>query len=59
MKKDIIAMSQKERQRHHLPQMVIGGKRTLKEAGNLMGVSYRQAKRLKKKLISEIIKGPN
>ena len=53
MREDIIAMSQKERQRYHLLKMVIGGKITLKETSKLMGVSYRQAKRLKKKLISE------
>jgi len=46
-------MSQKERQRYHLLKMVIGSKITLKETDNLMGVSYRQAKRLKKKLISK------
>jgi transposase len=57
MRKDIIAMSQKERQRYHLLKMVIGGKITLKETDSLMGVSYRQAKRLKKKLISEGAKG--
>ena len=57
MKKDIIAMSQKERQRYHLLKMVIDGKITLKETDSLMGVSYRQAKRLKKKLISEGAKG--
>jgi len=57
MRKDIIAMSQKERQRYHLLKMVIGGKITLKETDTLMGVSYRQAKRLKKKLISEGAKG--
>ena len=50
-------MSQKERQRYHLLKMVIGGKITLKETDNLMGVSYRQAKRLKKKFISEGAKG--
>jgi len=55
--KGIIAMSQKERQRYHLLKMVIGGKIALKETDNLMGVSYRQAKRLKKKLISEGAKG--
>jgi transposase len=53
MRKDIIAMSQKERQRYHLLKMVIDGKSALKEASRLMGVSYRLAKRLKKKLISE------
>jgi len=50
-------MSQKERQRYHLLRMVIDGKITLKETDSLMGVSYRQAKRLKKKLISEGAKG--
>jgi transposase len=50
MRGDIIAMSQRERQRYHLLRMVIGGKVTLKQASSVMGVSYRQAKRLKKKL---------
>lgn len=43
-------MSQRERQRYHLLKMVIGGRTTLKEASRVMGVSYRQAKRLKKEL---------
>ena len=50
MERDIVAMSQRERQRYHLLKMVIGGRTTLKEASRVMGVSYRQAKRLKKKL---------
>ncbi len=50
-------MSQKERQRYHLLQMVIEGKTTLKEASRLMRVSYRHAKRLKRKLISEGARG--
>ena len=50
-------MSQKERQRYHLLQMVLGGKNTLKDAGKRMEVSYRHAKRLKKKLITEGAKG--
>jgi hypothetical protein len=37
--------------------MVIDVEVTLKRAGNLMGVLYRQAKRLKKKLIIEGAKG--
>jgi transposase len=57
MKNDILNMSQKERQRHHLLQMVLDGKSTLKDAGKRMGVSYRHAKRLKKKLITEGAKG--
>ena len=51
MKKDILTMSQKERQRYHLLQMVIDVKSSLKDATERMGVSYRHAKRLKKKLI--------
>ncbi len=50
-------MSQKERQRHHLLQMVLDGKSTLKDAGKRMGVSYRHAKRLKKRFITEGAKG--
>jgi transposase len=50
MKGDIIAMSQRERQRYHLLKMVIGGKITLKETSSVIGISYRQAKRLKKRL---------
>lgn len=50
MERDIIAMSQRERQRFHLLEMAIGGKITLKGASMLMGVSYRHAKRLKQKL---------
>jgi transposase len=57
MKKDIIAMSQRERQRYHLLKMVIECKNTLKEASRLMGVSYRHSKRLKKRLIGEGAKG--
>jgi transposase len=50
MRRDIIGMSQRERQRYHLLKMVIGGRITLREASSVIGVSYRQAKRLKKKL---------
>ena len=57
MRKDIIPMSQKERQRHYLLQMVIDGKSSLKDATERMGVSCRHAKWLKKKLISEGAKG--
>ena len=57
MRRDIIAMSQKDRQRYHLLKMVIEGKITLKDAGRVMGISYRHAKRLKRKLISEGARG--
>jgi transposase len=53
MRKDIIAMSQKERQRYHLLKMVVEGTITLKHASSVMGVTYRHAKRLKKKLATE------
>ena len=46
-------MSQKEGQRYHLLKMVMEGKITLKDAGRVMEISYRRAKRLKRKLISE------
>ena len=57
MRRDIIAMSQKDRQRYHLLKMVLGSKITLKHASRMMGVSYRQAKRLKKKLATEGARG--
>ena len=57
MRKDIIAMSQKERQRFHLLKMALESKITLRQASRMMGVSYRHAKRLKKRLISEGARG--
>jgi transposase len=57
MKKDIIAMSQKERQRYHLLKMVLENTITLKQARSMMGVTYRHAKRLKKKLATEGARG--
>jgi len=46
-------MSLKERQRYHLLEMVVDGKITLKEATTVIGVSYRHAKRVKRKFITE------
>jgi molybdenum-dependent DNA-binding transcriptional regulator ModE len=57
MRRDIIGMSQRERQRYHLLKMVVEGKTTLNDAGSLMGVCYRHVKRLKKKLLSEGARG--
>jgi transposase len=57
MRRDIIAMSQKDRQRYHLLKMVTGGKVTLTEASTALGVSYRQGKRLKRKLATEGARG--
>jgi len=42
-------MSQTERQRYHVLEMVISGRLTLKKGCHIMGISYRQAKRLKKR----------
>lgn len=50
MKKGILGMSQRERQRHHVLRLVLDGRITLREAGQAMGVCYRHAKRLKKRL---------
>lgn len=44
--KDVLAMSQRERQRFHLLQMVIKGALSLVKAAATMKVSYRHAKRL-------------
>ena len=57
MRRDIIAMSQKERQRYHLLKMVVEGNITLQDAGRLMAISSRHAKRLKRKLVSEGARG--
>jgi len=57
MRRDIVAMSQKDRQRYHLLKMVTGERVTLKEASSVMGVSYRHAKRLKRRLLSEGARG--
>ena len=57
MRRDIIAMSQKERQRYHLLKMVAEDALTLQQAKSIMGVSYRHAKRLKRKLLREGARG--
>lgn len=44
--KDILAMSQRDRQRFHLLQMVIKGALSLVQAAAVMKISYRHAKRL-------------
>jgi len=49
MKGDILVMSEEERRRCHLLQMALDGRITVKDAGELMGVSYRHAKRLRRR----------
>ncbi len=46
MEQEKILMGQKQLERWHLMKMVEVGKITLKEAGERIGVSYRQAKRI-------------
>jgi transposase len=48
MKKDILRMSQRERQRYHLLKMVLDERITLRQASERMGVCYRHSKRLKR-----------
>ena len=57
MKEGILSMSQRERQRYHVLEMVLDGRLTLREAGEAMGMCYRQAKRLKKRFKLQGAKG--
>lgn len=50
-------MGQRELKRWHLMEMVKVGKITLREAGERIGVSYRQAKRIKRAIRDRGIKG--
>jgi len=52
-----VLMGQKELKRLHLMEMVKVGKITLKEAGEKIGVSYRQAKRIARAIRERGIKG--
>jgi transposase len=57
MKGDKISLSQKQLQRFHVMKMVEEEKMTLGEAAKLIGVSYRHAKRIKKKVEEKGAKG--
>src|SRR4030066_1676529 len=57
MEQEKILMGQKQLQRWHLMKMVEVGKITLKEAGERIGVSYRQAKRIGRAIRERGIKG--
>jgi transposase len=57
MEQEKILMGQKQLQRWHLMKMVEVGKITLKEAGERIGVSYRQAKRIGRAIRKRGIKG--
>ena len=49
-------MGQKELKRWYLMELVKGGKITLREAGEKIGVSYRQAKRIRQTIRDRGIK---
>jgi transposase len=57
MEGDKILMSQRQLQRWHLMGLVEGGKITLKEATEKLGVSYRQAKRIRKAVKNKGVRG--
>jgi transposase len=57
MEGEKILMSQRQLQRWHLMGLVEGGKITLKEAREKIGVSYRQAKRILRALRVKGVKG--
>jgi hypothetical protein len=57
MEQEKILMRQKQLQRWHLMKMVEVGKITLKEAGERIGVSYRQAKRIGRAIRERGMKG--
>jgi len=56
-KQEKVLMGRKELKRWHLMKMVEGGKITLREAGEKIGVSYRQAKRIGRAIRERGIKG--
>ena len=57
MQGEKILMSQRELQRFKVMSFAEAGKITLKEAGEKMGVSYRQAKRTRQAIRGEGVKG--
>ena len=50
MEGDKIFMSQRQLQRYHALKLVEAGKLTLREAAEMIGVSYRHAKQINKKV---------
>jgi transposase len=57
MEQEKILMGQRELRRWHLMELAKAGKITLKEAGEKIGVSYRQAKRIRRAIRERGIKG--
>jgi transposase len=57
MEQEKILMGQRELKRWHVMELAKAGKITLKEAGEKIGVSYRQAKRIRRRIRERGIKG--
>ena len=57
MDTEVITISQRDEKRYNLLTKVIAGEITLAQAAPALGISYRQAKRLKKAMIEEGLKG--
>lgn len=57
MRRDIIGISQRQRQKYHLLKMLVEGNIRLHDDGILMAMSYRHAKRPKRKLVSGAARG--
>ncbi len=53
MRRDIIEMTQKQLHRWHALKKVLDGEISLVSASELLGISYRQAKRLKSRVAQE------
>ncbi len=56
-KQEKVLMGQRELKRWHLKELVKGGKITLREAGEKIGVSYRQSKRIVRAIREREIRG--
>jgi hypothetical protein len=52
MRRDIVGISQRQRQKYDLLKMLVEGNVTSQYDGRLMAMSYRHAKRRKRKLVS-------
>jgi transposase len=57
MEKGCVRITQREISRHHVLRMALDGRIVLSEAAVTLGISYRHAKRLKKKLMEKGISG--
>jgi predicted ribosome quality control (RQC) complex YloA/Tae2 family protein len=57
MRRDIIGIGQGQQQKYDLQKMLVEGNVTLQDDGRLMAMSYRHARRPKRKLVSGAARG--